>query len=235
MSNALAVDLGSGTAGLWAAHRGTSGQASTSDGTLVSRGRVVDVDRCAGLLSELAGRYPEPVPGGGVVVVCRPVLSSESDQEETRKVIDAAFAPRRTIFIDTIRAAAIGAGAGAGNLLIADIGAQLTEVALLEDGRIAAARRTDIGTGDLRRGATIELIIDVVARHLDEIRAEAGFVTASARGLLLVGDGATHPELPGALASEVRLPVHRAAAPRTAALKGASKAAMSALRHPGLS
>lgn len=52
-------------------------------------------------------------------------------------------------------------------------------------------------------------------------------------GVLLVGDGALHPGLAPALARASRVRVHRADAPRMAALTGAGQAAMSLLRHPG--
>jgi rod shape-determining protein MreB len=233
-ASALAVDLGSGTTGLWATHRGTVSDSSDAD--LVSRGRVVDADGCVTLLTRLAQQFPQPVPPGGVVVACRPVLSTESEQATTRHVIEAAFAPRRILFIDTVRAAAIGSGAAAGSLLIADIGAQLTEIALLDHGRVVAARRADIGTRDLGQGATIELLTGAVAEHFGDLRADCDpgdLREATARGLLLVGDGALHPDLPAALSEALRLPVHRADAPRTAALSGAGSAAASALRHPG--
>jgi len=236
---ALAVDLGSCTVGVWAAHHGTvSGScddASTSAGRLVRRGRVVDVDGCTSLLARLVRRYPQPLPQAGVVVACRPVLASEADQEATRRVLDAVFAPERLVFIDTVRAAAVGSGAAAGSLLVVDIGAELTEVALLTDGRVRAARRTEIGTRDLTRGATVDLISDNVLRHIDDLRAgpdASTLGTAMARGILLVGDGAVHPGLATAISGLLRVRVHRAAAPRTAALNGAGLAAMSLLRHP---
>ncbi|MEU8606488.1 rod shape-determining protein [Actinoplanes sp. NPDC048791] len=236
---ALAVDLGSDTVGVWAAHHGTVNgswnDASNSTGTPVRRGRVVDVDGCTSLLTRLVHRYPQPVPQGGVVVACRPVLASEADQETTRRVLDAVFAPERLVFIDTVRAAAVGSGAAAGRLLVVDIGAELTEVALLQDGRVRAARRTEIGTRDLTRGATVDLIGENVLRHIDDLRAgpdASALVTALARGILLVGDGAVHPGLATAVSGLLRVRVHRAAAPRTAALNGAGLAAMSLLRHP---
>jgi rod shape-determining protein MreB len=232
------VDLGSRTVGVWAAHRGTiSGSwddESAATGTLVRRGRVVDIDGCTSLLTHLVRRYPLPVPDGAVVVACRPVLATEADQEATRRVLDAVFAPTRLVFIDTVRAAAVGSGAAAGTLLVVDIGAELTEVALLQDGRVRAARRTEIGTRDLTRGATVDLIGDNVLRHIDDLRAgpdASAVVTALARGILLVGDGAVHPGLATAVSGMLRVRVHRAAAPRTAALNGAGLAAMSLLRH----
>ncbi|MGA5300165.1 rod shape-determining protein [Nucisporomicrobium flavum] len=236
---AVAVDLGSRTAGVWAAHRGTvsgpCGDPSAPAGTLVRRGRVVDADGCVDVLTQLVRRYPQPVPSGAVVVACRPVLASEADQAATRHVLDTVFAPARIMFVDGVRAAAIGSGAAAGSLLVVDVGAELTEVALLSDGRVVAARRSEIGTRDLSRGATVELLGDCVVGHVHDLRtgADASHVlTAVARGLLLVGDGALHPGLASAVSGALRVRVHRAAAPRTAALNGAGLAAMSLARHP---
>ena len=136
-STAIAVDLGSCTAGVWAAHHGAIsapwGEGSAAGGALVRRGSIVDVDGCTNLLSRLVRRYPQPVPDGGVVVACRPLLAGEDDQDAARRVIDAVFAPARLLFIDTVSAAAIGSGAAAGALLVVDVGAELTEVALLKD------------------------------------------------------------------------------------------------------
>jgi rod shape-determining protein MreB and related proteins len=239
---AIAVDLGSSAFGAWAAHRGTvnapCGDVFTSAGSLIRRGRIVDVDGCVTMLSQLIRRFSEPIPAGGIVAACRPVLAGDQDQAAMRRVIEAVFTPTRLMFIDTVRAAAIGSGAAAGSLLVTDIGAQLTEVALLHHGRVIAARRADIGTRDLSRGATADLISDIVARHIDDLRATTAtpdLAPALTRGLLLVGDGAAHPGLSAALSAALRLPVHRAASPRTAALNGAGLAAMSLLHHPARS
>jgi rod shape-determining protein MreB len=238
-STALAVDLGSCVAGLWTAHHGTVTSAcddsSIPDRTLVRRGRVVDVDGCVRLLSRLVHRYPDRLPPGAVVVACQPVLATETDLNATHRVLDAVFAPSRVLFIDTVRAAAIGAGAAAGSLLVIDAGAGLTEVALLRNGQVIAARRADIGTRDLSRGATANQIADTVVSHVDELRAgpdAARLSTALTRGALLVGDGARHPQLAGAISTTLRVGVHRAFAPHTAALTGAGRAATSFLRHP---
>ncbi|MEU1605769.1 cell shape-determining protein MreB [Micromonospora matsumotoense] len=236
---AVAIDLGSSSIGVWAAHRGTisapCGDAFPSAGALIRRGRIIDADGCGILLSQLIRRFNEPVPPGGVVAACRPVLAGEHDQTVVRRVVEAVLAPSRLVFIDTVRAAAIGSGAAAGSLLVTDVGAQLTEVALLDHGRVVAARRADIGTRDLARGATVDLVSDVVAHHIEALRGETArtqLAPALTRGLLLVGDGATHPGLSAALSAALRLPVHRAASPRTAALNGAGLVAMSLLRHP---
>jgi rod shape-determining protein MreB len=109
---------------------------------------------------------------------------------------------------------------------------------VLKHGRVVAARRAEIGTRDLARGATAELIAEIVARHVNDLRAattETDLAPAMSRGMLLVGDGALHADLTVALSAALRLHVHRAASPRTAALNGAGLAAMSLLRHPAQS
>ncbi|MEV6345280.1 rod shape-determining protein [Actinoplanes sp. NPDC051851] len=238
-ATAVAVDLGSSTTGVWASHHGVVSSFTSDDATrghaVIHRGRVADVDGCISMLTQLVERYPQPLRAPDVVVACRPVLSTDADHALMRRVLDAAFTPRQVLFIDTVRAAAIGAGATAGSLLIADVGAEVTETALLEDGRLVAARRTDIGTRDLDRGATFGTLAQTVVEHLGELRAtapEAGLAEATARGLLLVGDGASHPGLPVSMAGTLGIRVHRAVTPRETALTGAGLAAASALRHP---
>lgn len=236
---AVSVDLGSSAIGVWARHQGTisapCGDGLAPAGSLIRRGRVIDVAGCVTLLSQLVRRFSEPIPAGSVVAACRPVLAGEQEQAAIRRVVETVFAPTRLVLIDTVRAAAIGSGAAAGNLLITDVGAQLSEIALLRHGRVVAARRAGIGTRDLSRGATVDVISDIITRHIDDLRgttATGDLTPALTRGLLLVGDGAAHPDLSAALSAALRIPVHRAASPRTAALNGAGLAAVSLLRHP---
>ncbi|MFE2616818.1 hypothetical protein ACFXA2_24775, partial [Micromonospora chalcea] len=63
---AVAIGLGSSSIGVWAAHRGTisapCGDASTSAGSLIRRGCIVDADGCVILLSHLIRLFSEPVP-----------------------------------------------------------------------------------------------------------------------------------------------------------------------------
>ncbi|MEU2609972.1 rod shape-determining protein [Micromonospora sp. NPDC007271] len=203
---------------------------------LVRRGRIVDGSGCATALTQLLRHHQVRVPSRPLVVVCRPLLATAADQEATRRVLDAVFAPTRLLFIDTVRAAAIGAGAGAGTLLVADVGAQITEVAVLRDSQVIAGRRANLGTGDLAQKATVGMLADRLARLVRELTQGAGAApaaaTALARGIVLVGDGATRPDLRERLAATTGAPVHRAAGPRTAALTGASLAAAAAARHP---
>jgi rod shape-determining protein MreB and related proteins len=239
---AIAVILGSGQTHVWAAGRGglsrPSGDTVGTSHAPVRRGRVADGSGCVDVLSQLIRQYRDPIPAGSVVVVCRPVLATMSEQYALRQVAAAVFAPSRVLFLDTVRAAAIGSGAAAGSLLIADIGAELIEVAALRHGRVTAARRTDIGTRDLKRGAPTEVLAHATTRMVNELRhdptAQDTVPAALTRGLMVVGDGAMIPSLTLQIAANVRIPVRSAAAPWTAALNGAGLAAMSAARHPAI-
>jgi hypothetical protein len=54
------------------------------------------------------------------------------------------------------------------------------------------------------------------------------------RGLVLVGDGATRPQLTARLTEALPVSVRSAARSRTAALHGAGMAALAARRHPAV-
>lgn len=236
----IAVILGSGQTHVWVHGRGglscPSGDTVGTSGAPVRRGRVADGSGCIGVLSQLIRQYRDPIPAGPVVVVCRPVQATMAEQHALGQVAAAVFAPSRVLFIDTVRAAAIGAGAATGGLLIADIGAEVSEVAALQHGTVTAARRTDIGTRDLKRGAPAEVLANAITRMINELRrdpaAQALVSAALTRGLMVVGDGAMTPSLMLKIAANLRIPVRSAAAPWTAALNGAALAAMSAARHP---
>jgi rod shape-determining protein MreB len=236
---AVAVDLGSGSAGIWAAHRGTltgpSGDAGTRTAPLVRRGSVVDGPGCVALLTRMIGQYPDPIPAGPVVVGTVPVLATAAQKAALRKVLDTVFAPSRLLLIDSVRATAIGSGAAAGVLVIADIGAEVTEVGVLDNGRLVASRRSDLGTRDIALGAEARLLVDIVAGHVEELRADPAvpdLTAAARRGILLAGEGALDPDLTSCLSARLHLRVHRAVVPRTVGLYGAGLAATSVTRHP---
>ncbi|WP_262286382.1 rod shape-determining protein [Micromonospora sp. MA102] len=234
----VAVDLGSAQLRIWL---GSGGVLRTPVGQVlrapvVRRGRVVDGAACATELRRLLRDHRTAVPVGALVVACRPVLATPADEEATRRVLNAVLAPSRVLFLDSVRAGAIGAGAAAGTLLLADIGAQLTEVAVLEHGRVVAARRAEVGTRDLNHAITAAMLADTTARLVRELRQEPAvrplFRACLARGVVVVGDGATRPDLTARLVATLGATVHRAASPRTAALTGAGMAAVAATRHP---
>jgi rod shape-determining protein MreB len=234
------VDLGSGRARIWVTGLGThaaptAGEALSWPDNLVQRGRIVDEAGCVSLLTRLSRTFGNGLPAEPLVVACQPVLATSADQQAIRRVMTAAFAPSRVLLIDTVRAAAVGCAAATGVLLIADIGAQLTEVAVLVDGRVAAARTAEAGTSDVVRGAP-RLLARVVAGLVTDVsrnpRMRRLASAALARGVVVVGDGATLPELTIRLAADLHAPVRPAAAPRFAAISGAGLTAMVASRHP---
>jgi len=104
------------------------------------------------------------------------------------------------------------------------------------DGRVAAARRAETGTHDSPPGHASRLLAGVVARLVADIggnpRMRRLTLAALARGVIVVGDGATRPDLTIRLAANLRVPVRPACSPRLAALSGAGLAAMAARRHP---
>jgi rod shape-determining protein MreB len=237
---AVAVDLGSAHARTWVVGYGTiaaptAGEALRSAVPPVRRGRIVEDLECVSVLTRLQHTLP-PLPVGPVVVACRPVLSAPADQDAIRRVVTAAFAPSKLLLIDSVRAAAIGCGAGTGALLIADVGAQLTEVAVLVDGNVAGARRAERGTHDPTPGGTPRLLAGVVTRLVADISRNLPMRRLAAaalfRGVTVVGDGATMPELTIRLAANLQVPVRPAALPRLAALRGAGLAARAACQHP---
>jgi rod shape-determining protein MreB len=236
---AVAADLGSACTQLWASRQGSVSTATGASfgvvGGLVRRGHIIDEAGCIDVLRSLARRFPEPIAPGAVVVACRPVEATKTEQHALRRVVTAVFEPSRLLLIDSVRAAAIGAGAAVGVRLIVDVGAQVTEIALLDHGHVTAARRVDIGIRDISLGAPVDLLADIVVRAVTDLYGALGIddlACAATGGMLLVGAGGFHPGLTVRLAGVLRIPVHCAASPCTAAVNGAGFAAMSVLRHP---
>lgn len=239
---ALAVDLGSGYTRIWASGRPALSAPTFSDSLinpsrLVHRGRIADPAGYERLLTRLLRRFHRPPPAGAVVVTCRPVLATADDEAATRRLLTAVFAPSRLLFIDSVRAAAIGAGETPGVLLVADVGTQLTEVAVLTGGGVAAARRADIGVTDLIRPTELDPIVHTIVDLVDELRRDPHCQDVTdamtRRGLLLVG-GAAGPQLAARTADALGMPARAAARPRVAAVRGAGLAALAALRRAAM-
>lgn len=237
---AVGVDLGSAYTRIWASgrpllHVPTISDRRTSPKPLVRRGRITDAVGLENLLARLLRRYRRPLPAGAVLVACRPVLATPDDELTIRRLLSAVFAPSRVLFIDTVQAAAIGAGAASGVLMVADVGAQLTEVAVLNGGGVAAARRAGLGMGDLIRPTALDPVVHTVAALVDQLRRAPDTrelaATAVRGGLLLVGGGATQPRLAPRIAGTLGTAVRSAARPRVAAVRGAGLAALSTLRR----
>jgi rod shape-determining protein MreB len=239
---AVAVDLGSGSTRIWAAGRPIVSVPTVSDSLtnptrLVHRGRIVDAAGYDQLLTRLLRRYHRPLPAGAVVVACRPVGATADDEEETRRLLTAVFAPSRLLFIDTVRAAAIGAGAGPGPLLVVDVGAQLTEVAVLDRGTVVAARRAEMGISDVIRPTEPDAIVHTIVGLVDDLRRDPHCPdprSVARGGLLLVGGAAAHPPLAARTAGALGVAVRPAAQPHLAAVRGAGLAALAALRRAAM-
>lgn len=240
---AVGVDLGSGYLKVWASGRPllrvpAIGDSLTSPARLVERGRPIDRAGLEAVLARLVGGYHRPLPAGAVVVACRPVLPGPDRDADTRRLLTDVFDPSRVLFIDSVRAAAIGSGAAAGPLIVADVGAELTEVAVLAQGRVVGARRADIGLSDLIEPTASWPVVHAVADLFAELRRDRHCrrpaATALGRGLLLVGGGANRPQLVARTAAALGLPVRPSATPLLAAVRGAGLAALAALRRTAM-
>ncbi|MCX9192840.1 hypothetical protein C3Y87_15740 [Carbonactinospora thermoautotrophica] len=241
---AIAIDLGSARTRAWTPGRGMFVDVPTRVPDLadspgpVRRGRIVDADGCVRMLRALLRRCAPPWRPRPVLVLCRPVLDEAADRARVHLVLKEALAPRIALFIDSVKAAAIGAGADLADprpLLVVDLGAELTEVAVLAEGAVVAARRAEMGVRDLGDAVTTATIARTTGTLVGEMLREASgpeVVDALGRGALLVGAGALLPEFVQDLAAALDTPVRAAPAPRTAALRGAAVAVMAARRHP---
>ncbi len=239
----LAIDLGSARTRAWTPDDGllldvptVSGSGTPAAGRgpgrrLVSRGRIVDLTGAARLLSRLLGRQTAS-RRRLTVVATTPVLSDDVHRENLRIVLDV-LSPDTVVTIDSVRAAALGAGVDASEpLLIVDIGAQLTEVALLTDGAVVQARRTELGVDDLGSAALVQEVGDA-ALYLLRGDHGAQMVDALDRGVLLIGGGALRPEITYKLTQRLGASVYPAPAPHSAAARGAATALQATCRHPG--
>ncbi|MET7393838.1 cell shape-determining protein MreB [Dactylosporangium sp. NPDC005572] len=238
---AVGVDVGSASTRIWLSGHGrlratNPTPAAAERSAAVVRGRIIDAEAVRAVLSGLLRDRQQPLPTGVVVVACRPVGSNAQAELALREVLTSVLEPARLLIVDTVRAAAMGSGAAAGPLLIADVGARLTEIAVLSGGVIVAARRHDVGLHDDDGGTDPDAaIIAAVTDLIGQVRRQAGHrqaIAAAVRGgLLLVGGGAARPRLAARIAGAAGTSVRSPAAPHVAAVRGAGLAALSVLRH----
>jgi rod shape-determining protein MreB len=181
------------------------------------------------------------------VIVCATPVPGGPEHRAALAAALAGLRPRTVLAIDAVRALALAAGADLSRpLLVVDLGAQLTEAALLHDGVVTAARRiergtADLGTADLGAGDDRGLTAGRLAALVGEavaalLRGEPGHRSAEAlgRGPLLGGGGALRAELVYRIARQLDTSVHPVPRPHTAAVRGAGEALLSARRHPAL-
>lgn len=237
--SAVAIDLGSARTRAWSPDQGLLFDVPTLDTSHpgprhpVQRGAVVDVSGAARLLEKLLGGPHAP----RVIALTTPVSSEDAERAAAIAVLDG-LKPRAVLPIESVRAAALGAHVDLGApLLVIDLGAGLTELALFTGGEIVHAVRLCLGTSDLGTSTTaVQLVAAIVDSTVQALQQECApqLVAALDRGPLLAGGGAGRPEITYTLARKLGTTVHPAAAPQTAAVRGAAIALQAAQRHPGL-
>ncbi|CAM5280466.1 MULTISPECIES: rod shape-determining protein [Streptomyces] len=234
----LALDLGSARTRAFVAGRGMvlDVPTVTFPGAVrpVRRGAVVDTPGAARMLQRLLG-HRMPRFGRPLVVVTSPVLDGPAFRAEARTAVEV-LRPRAVLTVPGARAVALAAGADhVRPLLVADIGAQLTEVVLLADGAVTDARRTALGTADLSDGTPPRLITDAVVGMVTAmLRQDRTSLTRTAlrRGVLLAGGGALRPAITAGLPDGLNCAVRVVPSPHTAAVRGAAALLTAAHRHP---
>ncbi|MFF0221558.1 rod shape-determining protein [Streptomyces sp. NPDC004629] len=237
----VALDMGSARTRVWLAGRRTIVDVPTvtfpGSGAEypIRRGAIVDTAGTARMLDRLLGhRLPRLVRP--LVVVTTPVLDGIAYRAAARAAV-AVLRPRSVLTVPGARAIALGAEADLTRpLLVADIGAHLTEVVLLSDGAVMDARRTSLGTGDLDSAAPAEIGEAVVAMVTAMVRQDRTSLTRDAldRGVLLAGGGALWPEITHRLGDRLRAPLRPVPAPHTAAVRGAARILKAAHGHPAI-
>ncbi|MEV0801569.1 rod shape-determining protein [Kribbella sp. NPDC050281] len=242
-SSGVAIDLGSARTRAWMPDHGLifddptiASSGAAGDSRPVHRGVVVDPTGAARVLERLVGRRAG-LGHYSLVVLTTPVLCADQHVSVARAALEVLDA-RVVLTIDSVKAAALGAGAGmARPLLVLDIGAGLTEVALLVDGVVMCAQRLDVGTSDLGATTTVaELVESIVTVVTDLLRLDCAAMVVDAldRGPLLTGGGALRPEITYRLAKQLGAPVRPAPAPQSAAVRGAGLALGAADHHPSI-
>ncbi|MFE0440171.1 rod shape-determining protein [Streptomyces nigra] len=235
----IALDLGSARTRAWMPGHGLLFDVPTvtfGDGPPhpIRRGVIVDTPGTARMLDRLLG-HRLPRLGRPLVILAAPVLGGMAFRTEARTAAEA-LRPQSVLTVPAARAVAEAAGTDLGRpLLVADIGAQVTDVVLLIDGTVADARRTAVGTGDIDRSAPpariTEAVIAMVSAILDDTPQTRG---ALRRGILLAGGGALRPDLTYRLTEQLQAPVRPVPAPHTAAVRGAAALLQSVHGHPSV-
>lgn len=235
----LALDLGSAQTRAWTPGRGLILDAPTITPTEldypVRRGSIVDAGGAASMLDRLLNSPGAPGYRAAIIVTTMPVLSTDADRHAALTAIEV-LQPGAVLTIESVKAAALSACADLVKpLLVVDLGAELTEVAVLCNGSLVDARRASLGLSDFGRGITVdELTTSVGDMVTDLLRQDCGpqVVDALHRGPLLTGGGALRPAITYRIAKRLAAPVRTVPAPHTAAVRGACTALRSVDRHP---
>ncbi|MEV2250105.1 rod shape-determining protein [Streptomyces sp. NPDC050147] len=235
----IALDLGSARTRAWTSNRRMVLDVPTmtfSGGGAVypiRRGAIVDTPGTALMLDRLLG-HRLPRFGRPLLILTAPVLGGVAYRAEARVAVEV-LRPRTVLTVPTARAVATAVDADlARPLLVVDVGAHLTEVALLSGGDVIDARHAALGTSDEDGQITdcvVATVATMVAAMLEQDRTSRTR-EALRRGALLAGGGALLPDIGYGLAGELHAPVQPVPAPHTAAVRGAAKLLRAAHAHP---
>ncbi|MFB4420484.1 rod shape-determining protein [Streptomyces sp. QL37] len=225
----LAIDLGSSGARAWVPGRGlvACGPPGWEDhaGRPVRRGRIVDAVSCAGLLGRLADTALGDHRQDSVIVLSHPVLAGREHRTLAGELL-AALGASGALVLNSASAVAASAGVlGSGPALVVDMGAELTEVALLVDGRVVDARQADAGLSDLEpRSLSAQLVRSVLDMITSMWREDQHGAVRGAlrRGPVLAGGGALRHDVTDLITGRLGVPVRIAPDPSTAVVRGAA-------------
>ncbi|MFI9495072.1 MULTISPECIES: rod shape-determining protein [Streptomyces] len=235
----LAIDLGSSGARVWIPGHGLVARSAWEDGPgrPVRRGRIVDAESCGRLLARLADTALGADRYGSVIVLSHPVLAGAEHRGRAKELL-TALGPSEVVVLSSAKAVAACVGTpDSGPLLVVDMGAELTEVTLLVDGRVADARQAETGLSDLEGAEAGTLPGHLTGNVLDMIQSmwrqdRHGAVRgALRRGPVLTGGGALRPDVTHRIAVRLGAPVRLAGDPSTAVVRGAGLVLDSVLRH----
>ncbi|MFD5586667.1 hypothetical protein ACFWII_23065 [Streptomyces sp. NPDC127063] len=238
---ALALDAGSARTRIWMQGEDTvldvptAFRQGTATARPVHRGVIVDPAVLTALIARLADSLP--ARARPVLVFTTPVLSDARHYTTAVSALQI-LRPRSVLAVDSVKAIALDSGADLSEpLLVVDVGAHLSEVALLTDGTVTAACRGTMGTSDLATSTPAELATATTAMIIKMLpdRPSPELVDALDRGALLAGGGALHPGLVHQLSTRLRGRIQPVPQPHTAAVRRATRIAGSAQRHPALS
>jgi actin-like ATPase involved in cell morphogenesis len=194
----------------------------------VRRGVVVDRAAAIAMLQrQLRALGPMPARVAVAVTSGRPAASgirmTGTDTDTDTPVVVAAATGAAVLPIEAPLAAVIGAGLDVVGRprLVLDIGAGSTALAVIADGRVAAAQYLPFGVG--RYLDQSKLFLDEVRRALREVldAVDAGDAADAAAGdLCLVGGGALLPGLAPAVNVAAGMDVRTPQEPHLAVLRG---------------
>ncbi|MGW1671418.1 hypothetical protein [Streptomyces sp. NPDC002324] len=235
----IALDLGSARTRAWSSGGGPLFDVPTTafgDGIVhpVRGGAIVDTAATARMLDRLLG-HRLPGTAHPLLILTTPALGGVAFRAEARAAAEI-LRPHTVLTVPAARAVAVAADADLTRpVLVADIGAHVTDVVLLDDGAVTDARRTVLGTGDAGRRTPAARITDAIAAMTEAmLDQDHTFRTHDAlrRGVLLAGGGALRPHVGPGLAERLRAPVRTVVGPHTAAVRGAAALLRAAHDHP---